>query len=165
MHVRPTHLVVRTYTLKCGKHICGSKVFVKLNSVGIQGLEEDLELEVALYDGLETFVSAVLKTLSDRAMAWVETILPHLTPLLDREQRPELRQMVVVVTTDICEYAPTTSQKYVLELLPIYLDGCGSDHPGLKQCCAFGVGILAQKHVQVGSTLHFCQHTGVHCRC
>lgn len=121
----------------------------ELDKEELQSLEEELELELSLYDGLETFVGAVLKTLSDRAMAWVETILPHLTPLLDKQQRPELRQMIVILTTDICEYAPTTSQKYVLQLLPIYLDGCSSDHPGLKQCCAFGVGILAQKHEQV----------------
>ncbi|CAD7699153.1 unnamed protein product, partial [Ostreobium quekettii] len=114
-----------------------------------EDVEDELELEVALYDKLETFVSSVLKTLSDRASAWVETILPHLTPLLDRRQRPELQQMVVVLTTDVCEFAPATAQKYVMQLLPIYLEGCSSDHPGLRQCAAFGVGVLAQKHAEV----------------
>ncbi|CAD7699198.1 unnamed protein product [Ostreobium quekettii] len=120
-----------------------------LDEEELEDLEEELELEITLYDKLETFVNNLLKILSDRASAWLETILPHLTPLLDKRHRPELQQMAVVLTTDVCEFAPATGQKYVTTLLPIFLEACASDHAGLRQCAAYGVGVVAQKHIEI----------------
>lgn len=43
------------------------------------------------------------------------------------------------------EYAPSTSAKYLQQVMPIYLDAMAeSEAPDLNQCAVYGVGVVAR---------------------
>lgn len=71
--------------------------------------------------------------------------MPKLSAELSSKRSSEIKQMVVILMTDIVEYSPAAATKYLSIIMPAFLEGSGSDHPGLRHCSCFGIGVIGQK--------------------
>jgi len=110
-----------------------------------EALKEENELEEELLQQVANAMGAMLKCYKDAAMPFVEQLLPRFYPMLDKSKaNVEERRIAIGLMDDMIEHAPSSSVKYVSQMLPIYLEAAAEkDAPDLNQCAIYGFGVLA----------------------
>jgi len=111
-----------------------------------EALKEENELEEELTQQVANAIGAMLKQYGDKVMPLVEGLLVRFYPMLDKSKsNPEERRIAIGVMDDMLEYAPTSSGKYLQQMMPIFLDAMVEpEAPDLNQCAVYGIGVVAK---------------------
>ncbi|KAI8476174.1 MAG: armadillo-type protein [Monoraphidium minutum] len=114
-----------------------------------EALREENECEEELVDQVTTAIGSFLKRFGDAVLPYVESLMPHIAPLLDKSRSEEERRIALCVVDDLLEHSPAGRAKYAPQVLPVLLDACGAAHADLRQCAAYGVGVVAGRAPEV----------------
>ena len=115
-------------------------------------LDAELEGEEDLLDAAASVVSAALAAHGDALGASVDALMPHLAPLLDeRNAAPGERRVAVCVVDDVIEHCAAASVRYAPQAVPVLLGALASPDPALRQCGAYGLGVLAEKRAELAT--------------
>ena len=114
-----------------------------------EALREENACEEELVDQATTAIGAFLKRFGDAALPYVESLMPHIAPLLDKARTEEERRIALCVVDDLLEHSAAGRAKYAPQVLPVLLDACGAAHADLRQCAAYGVGVVAARAPEV----------------
>ncbi|KIY91662.1 hypothetical protein MNEG_16302 [Monoraphidium neglectum] len=147
-----------------------------------EALREENECEEELVDQVTTAIGSFLKRFGDSVLPYVESLMPHIAPLLDKSRTEEERRIALCVVDDLLEHSPAGRAKYAPQsggkglgagdgrrpaardrlrvrgaqrewcaftVLPVLLDACGASHSDLRQCAAYGVGVVAARAPEV----------------
>lgn len=110
-----------------------------------EALREENELEEELVQQVANTLGTMLKQYKDAVMPLVEAMLPGFYPMLDKSKSTaEERRIALGLMDDMLEYAPSTSAKFVKQMVPLFMEAMmepGS--PDLNQCAVYGLGIVA----------------------
>lgn len=114
-----------------------------------EALREENECEEELVDQVTTAIGSFLKRFGDAVLPYVESLMPHIAPMLDKSRTEEERRIALCVVDDLLEHSPLGRAKYAPQVLPVLLDGCAASHADLRQCAAYGVGVVAARAPEV----------------
>lgn len=81
--------------------------------------------------------------------------MPILAALLEKSRTPEERRIGVCIMDDLLEHSPAGGEKYVREVLPVFMEAIREDDADLRQCAVYGVGIVVTKFPQVTNVFAF----------
>jgi len=110
-----------------------------------EALQEENELEEELIQQVANTLGTMLRHYKDAIMPLVEAMLPRFYPMLDKSKSSlEERRIALGLMDDMLEHAPSSSAKYVKQMLPLFSEAMMEPSaPDLNQCAVYGLGVVA----------------------
>jgi hypothetical protein len=91
------------------------------------------EAEEELYDQVGSCLGSFLKSFGDAALPYVEGLMPHIAPLLDKARPDEERRIALCIIDDMMEHSPAGRDKYLTQVCGVF---------ACARVCVSWVGVL-----------------------
>lgn len=104
---------------------------------------DEEEQEEAVLDELATVLSSFMKKYGDAVIPYLERSLSMVRTLLENNRSPVEHRIAICIADDILEYCPQAGRNCLPEFLPILMTGASNENPELRQCCIYGLGVVA----------------------
>jgi hypothetical protein len=115
-------------------------------------LDAEMEGEEDVLDAAASVAGALLAALGDAALPGVDALMPALAPLLDeRSASPGERRVAVCLIDDVIEHSAAGAARYAPQAAPVLAAAVASPDAALRQCGAYGLGVLAERRPAVAA--------------